>query len=128
MNSLPQLYEELNQLQAEVIQLQQTGDSLEGVRLEFTPAGGTASEESKQCCKYARLRAGKGKLLSNGQKSQYVKLSEISHYQGAIARGKRLKQLRQKISRVRAQIERGESIASQLGLPLPNASTHGSIQ
>ncbi|NJL86155.1 MAG: hypothetical protein HC886_09515 [Leptolyngbyaceae cyanobacterium SM1_1_3] len=80
---------------------------LQGVRLEKSPAGGTASLSAKQESRYGRLRAGRGRLLDNGKRSQYVSLSQIDHFEVLIDRGRRLKKIEQrleKLQRDRTQI------------------------
>jgi hypothetical protein len=119
MRQWHQLQQERQQLEAEIERLQQAGECLQDVRLEFTPAGGTASLEAKQTYRYARLRAGKGKLLDNGKKSKYIKLHEVPKYKDAIARGRRLKKLTRRLQRVQDEIAKIVAIADELGLTLP---------
>jgi hypothetical protein len=76
------------------------GEYLQDVRLEKAAAAGTASEKSRTDYKYARLRCGKGKLLPNGAKSQYIPLKEIPHYERAIARGKELSRLQKRVKAI----------------------------
>jgi hypothetical protein len=101
---IEQLRQQLIVLTNQVTALQQAGTYLVGVRIERSPAGGTASLAAKEACRYARLRAGKGKLLPNGKKSQYIPVESISQYEAACARGKQIQQLERQIERIRAQI------------------------
>ena len=78
MPSLQSLQQRLTALEAQIAGLKQEGDYLIGVRLERSAAGGTASQSAKQDLKYARLRAGRGKLLPNGKKSMYVPVRDIA--------------------------------------------------
>ncbi|MGP1386793.1 MAG: hypothetical protein ACTS2F_24770 [Thainema sp.] len=117
---LSALYQEQQQLQDQIEQLLQAGDCLQGVRLEFTPAGGTASDNAKQTCRYARLRAGRCKLLDNGKKSKYIQLHQIAEYKAAIARGKQLTRLTRRLRKVEAEIAKIEAVARELGLELPS--------
>ena len=119
MARLQQLQEELHRLRADMDRIRNAGECLQGIRLEFTPAGGTASNEAKQTCKYARLRAGKGKTLSNGKKSQYVPLSQIAHYQAAIARGQQLARLTRRMNRIQSEIAQITATAVALGFSVP---------
>ena len=72
MDGCDRLETEIEALQQQLTSLEQQEPFLTGVRVERTAAGGTASPKSKTECKYARLRAGKGKLLDNGKKSKYI--------------------------------------------------------
>ncbi len=117
---LATLRQEQQNLQDQIEQLLQSGDCLQGVRLEFTPAGGTASDQAKQSCKYARLRAGRGKILDNGKKSKYIQLHQIAEYKAAIARGKQLTRLTRRLETVEAEIAKIETVAQELGLELPS--------
>lgn len=58
---------EIEALQQQILSIKEEGSFLQNTRVERTPAGGTASLEAKNECKYARLRTGKGNLLSNGK-------------------------------------------------------------
>ena len=71
-----------------------------GVRLDRAAAGGTASNQSQTSYKYARLRSGRGKTLSNGQKSQYIPLQQIAVTEAAIARGKELIKLQKRLEKL----------------------------
>jgi hypothetical protein len=94
----------LSALEAELAALKGSGDYLIGVRIERSPAGGSASIAAKETCKYARLRAGKGKLLPNGKKSLYIPLEKIAQYEAACDRGKQVQQLERQIERLKAQL------------------------
>ncbi|MEP0914037.1 hypothetical protein NDI45_24305 [Leptolyngbya sp. GB1-A1] len=106
--NLSELKARLAELEQEAAELRGSGDCLQGVRLEFAPGGGTASVSAKQSLKYARLRAGRGKLLPSGKRSQYVPLADISRIEAAIERGKRLTAIEKEIGRVQVKIERVE--------------------
>ncbi|PSB32064.1 hypothetical protein [Stenomitos frigidus] len=91
-------------LEAELAALKEAGDYLIGVRIERSPAGGSASKAAKEECKYARLRAGRGKLLPNGKKSLYIPVAQIAHYEAACDRGKQVQQLERQIECLKTQI------------------------
>ena len=78
----------------------------------------TASSKSQSDYKYGRLRAGKGKLLPNGSKSQYVPLAELGNVEAAIARGKELTKVQREIGKVTAKLARLQATAARLGLPV----------
>ena len=92
-----ELESERNVIIARIIDLQNEGDVLIGVRLDRAAAGGTASNQSQSSYKYARLRSGRGNTLSNGQKSQYIPLKEIAATEAAIQRGKELVRLQKRL-------------------------------
>lgn len=104
MSSIRDLQSQLSALEAELSELKGTGDYLIGVRLERSPAGGSASIAAKETCKYARLRAGRGKLLPNGKKSLYIPVEKIAHYQAACDRGKQVQQLESQIEHIKMQL------------------------
>lgn len=101
---IEELRRQLATLKEQVSAIKQVGNYLMGVRIERSPAGGTASVMAKETCKYARLRAGKGKLLPNGKKSLYIPVESIAQYEAACDRGKQIQQLERQIERVNAQI------------------------
>ena len=84
-----ELETEQNKIIARIADLQTEGDVLTEVRLDKA-AGGTASNQSQTRYKYARLRSGRSKTLSNRQKSQYVPLKKVAATEAAIQRGKEL--------------------------------------
>ena len=92
-----ELQTERNAIINQIAALQNEGDVLIGVRLDRAAAGGTASNQSLINYKYARLRSGRGKTLSNGQKSQYIPLKEIAATEAAIQRGKELVRLQKRL-------------------------------
>lgn len=98
------LQQQLATLEAQVSAIKQVGNYLIGVRIERSPAGGTASMAAKETCKYARLRAGRGKLLPNGKKSLYIPVDSIAQYEAACDRGKQIQHLERQIDRIKAQI------------------------
>ncbi|MBM0744933.1 hypothetical protein JOY44_25780 (plasmid) [Phormidium sp. CLA17] len=98
----------MSALEAELETLKGMGDYLIGVRIERSPAGGSASTAAKETCKYARLRAGRGKLLPNGKKSLYIPVEKIAQYQVACDRGRQVQQLEQRIECIKAQIRKTE--------------------
>ena len=104
--SVPRLRSRLAELELSVKELKVSGECLQGVRLEKSRPGGTASINSKANQQYARLRAGKGKVLSNGKKSRYVPKGQISEVEAAIARGKQLTKLEKEIAEVRSQLQK----------------------
>ena len=106
--SIFRLRSRLAELELSVKELKAKGECLQGVRLEKSTAGGTASISCKATQQYARLRAGRGKLLPNGKKSQYVPKGQISEVKAAIARGKQLTKLEKEIAEVRSQLEKVE--------------------
>lgn len=83
-----------------IAELQNEGDVLIGVRLDKAAAGGTASNQSQTSYKYARLRSGRGKTLSNGQKSQYVPLKKVAAIEAAIQRGKEYARLQKRLEKL----------------------------
>ncbi|MEO1401911.1 MAG: hypothetical protein AAFV72_11775 [Cyanobacteria bacterium J06635_1] len=115
---MAQLQSELASLEAQAMAIRQQGDYLQGVRLEKSPAGGTASINAKSECKYARLRAGKGKLLPNGKKSQYVSLNQIERYETEISRGKFLSRIEKQIEKLKQKVSSIHTQAARLGIEL----------
>jgi hypothetical protein len=107
---------ELERLQTAATEIRAEGDILQGVRLDKAAAGGTASPKAQQTYKYARLRAGRGKLLPNGKGSRYVPLSDIPKTEVAIARGQRLTKVEKAIAQVRAKVEKLQAKAAALGV------------
>ena len=118
MNSLPELKAQLATLVARATEIRESGECLQGVRLEKAAAGGTASGKSQGTYKYGRLRAGKGNLLPNGSKSQYVPLAELGNVEAAIARGKELTKVQRESKKVTAQLDKLVATAARLGLPV----------
>lgn len=116
MNRVQTLQAKLNALLSEAMEIRESGECLQGVRLESAAAGGTASGKSQTNCKYGRLRSGKGKLLPNGSKSQYVPLAELGEVEAAIARGKELTKIEREIKKVTAQLDQLARTAARLGL------------
>lgn len=104
MNRHEALTAKLIALEAEATRIRNEGECLQGVRLEWAAAGGTASASSHNSYKYARLRAGKGKALGSGKKSQYIPVTEIARYEAAIERGKRLTKLEKQISQLQQKL------------------------
>lgn len=107
---------EIEELQQQRSALKDEGEFLQGVRVERTAAGGTASREAQAECKYARLRAGKGKLLDNGKKSKYIPVREIDKYQAMCTRGKSIGRLERKIQQLQRKLKQLNAIAFKLGL------------
>ena len=107
---------EIKDLQQQILVLKEKGPFLQGVRIERTAAGGTASKEAQKDCKYARLRAGKGKLLDNGKKSKYIPIREIGKYQAMCARGRAIRKLEREVSKKEEGLKRLNAIATKLGL------------
>ncbi|SRR5579883_537946 len=101
---LTDLQKQLASLETELENAKSSGNYLIGVRIERSPAGGSASKGAKESCKYARLRAGRGKLLQNGKKSLYIPIEKIAEYQAACDRGKQIQQLERQIERIKTQI------------------------
>ena len=95
-----ELQNERNTIITRIAALHNEGDVLIGVRLDRAAAGGTASNKSQTRYKYARLRSGRGKMLSNGQKSQYIPLQQIAVTEAAIARGKELIKLQKRLEKL----------------------------
>jgi len=95
-----ELEAEQNEIIARIADLQNEGDVLIGVRLDRAAAGGTASNQSQTRYKYARLRSGRGKTLSNGQKSQYIPLKEVAATEAAILQGKELVRLQKRLEKL----------------------------
>ena len=107
---------EIEDLEEQLAELKAQGPFLVGVRVERTPAGGTASQKAQSECKYARLRAGKGKLLDNGKKSKYISVYEINKYQAICHRGKSIKQIERKVAQRQQKLKRLDAIAAELSL------------
>ena len=104
MSPLEDLQQQLRSYEAELETIKRSGDHLIGVRVERATAGGSASKAAKETCKYARLRAGRGKLLPNGKKSLYIPVTMIAHYEAACDRGKRVEQLGRQIESLKEQL------------------------
>lgn len=108
MPSLKTLQKRFQDLESQIEAIKQEGEFLTGVRLERSPAGGTASQEAKETSKYARLRSGRGKLLPNGKKSMYIPVKEIARYDAACKRGERIQKLERELNQVKALIAKLE--------------------
>ena len=108
MRLVEKLRQQLASVEAQLESIKHAGDYLVGVRIERSPAGGSASQGAKEACKYARLRSGKGKLLPNGKKSLYVPIAQIAHYEAACDRGVQVRRLEKEISGINAQIKKAE--------------------
>ena len=108
---------EIEDLQRQVLSLKEKGPFLQNVRVERTSAGGTASKKAQSNGNYARLRAGKGKLLDNGKKSKYIPVRETDKYQAMCHRGKSIKRIEKKIAQRQQKLKRLDVIAAELGLP-----------
>lgn len=106
---------EIKDLQQRVLSLREKGPFLQGVRVERTSAGGTASEKAQSNNRYARLRAGKGKLLDNGKKSKYIPICEIERYQIMCRRGRAIRRLEKRIEKHQQKLKRLNAIAAELG-------------
>ena len=106
----------IEEIEKKLRELKTQGKFLSGVRVERTAAGGTASQKSQEECKYARLRAGKGKLLDNGKKSKYIPVREIDKYQAMCNRGKAIERLERKLEKQQQKLKRLNAIAAELGL------------
>jgi hypothetical protein len=98
------LQRQLASLETQIEQLKSEGEYLVGVRIEHSPAGGSASKAAKESSRYARLRSGRGKLLPNGKKSYYIPVEKIAQYEAACDRGKQIQQLERQIERIKTQI------------------------
>jgi hypothetical protein len=106
MGSVEKLRQQLASVEAQLECIKSAGDYLVGVRIERSPAGGSASQSAKETCKYARLRAGKGKLLPNGKKSLYIPVAQIATYEAACDRGAQVQRLEKERNAINAQIEK----------------------
>ena len=95
--------EERTALLQRIAQIRAEGEVLEDCRLNFSAAGGTASRSAKLSLKYAQLRSGRGKLLSNGKKSLYVPIDQIPETQAAIERGKEISKLQKRLKQLELQ-------------------------
>ena len=89
--------EERTAILSRIVEIRAEGEVLEGCRLDFNSPGGTASKGAKTNLKYAQLRSGRGKLLSNGKKSLYVPIDQIPETQAAIERGQELSKLQKRL-------------------------------
>ncbi len=99
MDSRNRLKAEIDGFQRQIDSLKSQGAFITNVRVERTAAGGTASRNAKAECRYARLRAGKGKFLDNGKKSKYIAVHEIDVYQAMCERGRFISRLERKIQK-----------------------------
>jgi hypothetical protein len=90
---------ERREVTARITQLRSL-DILTDVRLEKAAAAGTAGKKSQTDYKYARLRAGRGRLLENGLKSKYVPLDQVVEVEAAIARGRELEKLTRRLAKL----------------------------
>ena len=104
MASVEELRRQLAAVEGQLESIKNAGDYLIGVRIERSPAGGSASQGAKEACKYARLRAGKGKLLPNGKKSLYIPVAQITHYEAACDRGLQVQRLEKTLEALNAQL------------------------
>ena len=116
MDARERVKAEIEELEENLKATKAQGEFLVGVRVERTAAGGTASQKAQEECKYARLRAGKGKLLDNGKKSKYIPVREIDKYQAMCNRGKKIKQLEKRIEKQKQRLSRLNAIAVELEL------------
>ena len=107
---------EIEDLQRQILSIKEKGPFLQNVRVEQTAAGGTASKKAQSNVKYARLRAGQGKLLDNGKKSKYIPVREIDKYQAMCSRGKAVKRLEKRIEKHQQKLRKLNEIAAELGL------------
>ena len=99
MDACEYITKEIEDLQQQLAEAKAQGDYLTGVRVERTAAGGTASHNAQSECRYARLRAGKGRLLDNRKKSKYIPVQEIDKYQAMCRRGKAIVKLEKTIQK-----------------------------
>lgn len=107
---------EIEALQQQILSIKQRGPFLQNTRVEKTPAGGTASREAKNECKYARLRTGRRNLLENGKKSKYIPVREIDKYLEMCSRGKAISQLEKRLKKQQQQLARLNAVAASFGL------------
>lgn len=112
MNARSRTKTEIENLQQQLTGLKAQGAFLIDIRVERTAAGGTASRQSQTECKYARLRAGKGKLLSNGKKSKYIPIHEIDKYQAMCNRGKAISKLNREIQKRQKKLKWLDAVAN----------------
>ncbi|MBW4661050.1 MAG: hypothetical protein KME15_20435 [Drouetiella hepatica Uher 2000/2452] len=85
-----------------IVEIRGSGDVLQGCRLDMKYPGGTASRAAKVTRKYAQLSSGRGNLLPNGRKSQYVALDDIPKMQMAIVRGNEITRLSKRLRQLEA--------------------------
>ena len=116
MDTRDRVKAEIEKTEGKLIDLKAQGKFLSGVRVERTAAGGTASQKAQEECRYARLRAGKGKLLDNGKKSKYIPVREIDKYLAMCNRGKAIERLERKLKQQKQKLRRLNAIAAKLGL------------
>lgn len=95
------IHAEIKRLEALAASIREQG-YLQDCRLERATAGGTASGTGRSKARYARLRTGKGRLLPNGAKSQYISLQQIPETEAAIERGRMLQKIEKQITRLQA--------------------------
>jgi hypothetical protein len=95
-----ELEAERAKVEAAIGAIRAAGLVLLGVRLEKAAAGGSAGKKSQGDYKYGRLRAGRGKELDNGNRSQYVPLEEIPGVEAAIGRGKAVAKLQRRLEKL----------------------------
>lgn len=119
-STLKDLAKRIRKLQVQAAALREQGECWQGVRLEWSHAGGNASATAQTQRLYARLRAGRNGVLPNGKHSQYVPLAEVDRYTAAIARGRELAQVERQIERLTQQLQRMQAQARRLGVPVKN--------
>lgn len=107
---------EIESLQQQILSVKKKGPFLLNTRVERTPAGGTASKDAKNECRYARLRTGKGNLLENGKKSKYIPVREIDKYLEMCSRGKTISQLEKRLEKQQQKLARLNTVAASFGL------------
>jgi len=107
---------EIEDLQQKISSLKEKGPFLQNVRVEKTPAGGTASKKAQNESKYARLRTGKNNLLDNGKKSKYIPVHQIDKYSEMCSRGKAISRLEKQLEKRQQKLARLNAIAASFSL------------
>jgi hypothetical protein len=112
--TIPDIRAKIAALQRQRSQISQMA-YLPDCRLELAYPGGTAGKASQEK-PYGRLRSGKGNLLPNGKRSQYVPVDDVVNVQAQIERGRQMKAIDREIGKLERLVESQQAVATKLGL------------
>ncbi|MFM2433111.1 MAG: hypothetical protein RLZZ511_4325 [Cyanobacteriota bacterium] len=112
--TIPDIRAKIAALQRQRSQISQL-DYLTNCRLELAYPGGTAGKASQEK-PYGRLRSGKGNLLPNGKRSQYVPVDDVVNVEAQIERGRQIKTIDREIGKLERLAESQQVAAIKLGL------------